>query len=346
MGESMREKKLLLIMNIMMLILIGCTGKEVNKSKVVEKADNYISWQLDNGGWHKNLDNERMWDGKESKGWVDSDGTILGTIDNNTTYTHIRAIAIAYHETREERYKKSVNRGVDFLLKMQYPSGGFPQVYPARKGSHYSNYVTFNDDAMIGALSELDSMKKKDYPYNSDIISEEKRERIDESVERGIDYILKSQIVSQGRLKAWCAQHDQITYEPRGGRTYELPSVSGNESVGIVLFLMDQEQTPQVEKAVYSAVKWFREAAVKDMKYIRRDPEEKYFVKSTGGYIWYRFYELDSNEPIFAGRDGVKRKSLSDIPKERRDGYSWAGTWGSKLLKAYDMREKEKGNEL
>ena len=42
-------------------------------------------------------------------------------------------------------YRDSARKAMDFILNMQYSSGGFPQVYPARTGTSYSNHLTFND---------------------------------------------------------------------------------------------------------------------------------------------------------------------------------------------------------
>ena len=48
--------------------------------------------------------------------------------------------------------------------------------------------------------------------------------------------------------------------------------------------------------------------------------------------MWARFYEIGSNRPIFADRDGVAKYGLAEIGYERRNGYSWLGTWPAPLL--------------
>ena len=55
---------------------------------------------------------------------------------------------------------------------------------------------------------------------------------------RGIECIVKCQIVVNGQPTAWCAQHDEVTLEPRLGRSYEHPSISGGESSGVLLLLI------------------------------------------------------------------------------------------------------------
>ena len=49
--------------------------------------------------------------------------------------------------------------------------------------------------------------------------------------------------------------------------------------------------------------------------------------------LWARFYEIGTNRPLFADRDGIPKFALADIGHERRNGYAWYGTWAEKLLK-------------
>ena len=303
-------------------------------------ADNYVSWQMDHGGWDKGVDNQakKPWDGKTKKnvtsGWTGIHGEMLGTIDNDATYTQMRHIAAVYREVPDDKYKDSVLRGLDFLFQLQCESGGFAQVYPKR--GNYSDNVTFNDNAMVHVLYLLEDMLYHRYPFDSDIIPEEYLDKIEVSLDKAIDFILKSQITSQGKLTAWCAQHDPVTYEPVGARAYELASISGNESIAIIQFLMNQEQTPEITLAVESAIQWLKESELTGIEYIRNDSKGVYFVETPGFRTWYRFYEIGTNLPIFCDRDGVMKHNILEIGEERRHGYSWAGDWAKKLLNAYD----------
>ena len=57
-----------------------------------------------------------------------------------------------------------------------------------------------------------------------------------------------------GRLAAWCAQHDEHTLAPAPARKFEPVSLSGGESVGVVRFLMSlDEPSPEVIAAVEQA---------------------------------------------------------------------------------------------
>ncbi|CAG7644431.1 pectate lyase [Paenibacillus allorhizosphaerae] len=305
-----------------------------DRAKDIQQAEYLLGWQMDHGGWFKFSGDKykRAWDGKEAKAdWKSKDGKDLGTIDNNATTNEILFLSVMYKETGDVRYKEAAQRGVEFLLKMQYPSGGWAQVYPAR--GNYSDYVTYNDNAMMRVMNVLTMAVKKQYPFNTDILDDGLRSRLQQSLNQGLDYILKSQIVVDGVPAAWCAQHDPVTYEPRGARAYEHPSISGSESIDIMKYLMAlPNPSPEVKRAVDSALSWFDANKVSGMKYVSGDPNNVYFVPDPNSTIWYRFYEIGTNLPIFSGRDGVIKHNILEIEGERRNGYSWAGTWPQKLL--------------
>ncbi|AFC31582.1 pectate lyase P358 [Paenibacillus mucilaginosus 3016] len=301
----------------------------------IQQADNLLTWQMDHGGWYKMGDKyKRAWNGTEAKSdWKAPDGTELGTIDNNATTNEILFLSVMYKETGDERYRDAVLRGFEFLEKLQYASGGWAQVYPSR--GNYSDYVTFNDNAMMRVMNVLKMARDRQYPFNSSLLPEESVQKLQASLDRGLDYILKSQIRVNGKLTAWCAQHDPLTYEARGARAYEHPSISGSESIEIIKYLMAlPEQTPEVKQAADSALAYFEASKLSGIKYVSADPNNVYFVPDPATDTWYRFYDIATNLPIFSGRDGVIKHNILEIEAERRNGYRWAGSWAQKLLAA------------
>jgi PelA/Pel-15E family pectate lyase len=168
-------------------------------------------------------------------------------------------------------------------------------------------------------------------------VDEARRLSAAKAVEKGIESILKTQLVVNGRRTVWCAQYDEVTLGPAPARKYEVVSLSGGESVGIVRFLMSiKDPSAEVIDAVESAIKWFEQSQLKGIKWVeKRDSRgfDRVVVKdSEGGSIWARFYEIGSNRPIFVGRDGVVKYDLSHIEHERRTGYNWYVTEPAKLL--------------
>src|SRR5699024_1391686 len=169
--------------------------------EAIKQADNLLTWQMDNGGWTKNWPHiyTRPWDGEEPKSeWVKEDGTELGTIDNDATVNEIVFLAQVYQETQNEKYQDSIEKALQFLKNLQYPTGGFSQVYPARE--NYSDSVTFNDNAMVNALDLLDQIAARNYPLDNVLISDQQEQETKASINLAIDYILKAQIKVDGKL--------------------------------------------------------------------------------------------------------------------------------------------------
>lgn len=282
-------------------------------------AANVLAWQHANGGWEKNIDMALLRVLPQSQG--------LTTIDNGATYTQMRFLARVYTATGDARFAKAFRRGLRYLLEAQYPNGGWPQFYPLRKG--YYTHITYNDDAMIGVLETLRSIVRKEPDYR--FLSAGERSLSAKAIEKGIDCILKTQVRSNGILTAWGAQHDETTLEPAKARSYELPSLSGSESVGIVEFLQGVENpSPQITAAVEAALAWFRAVQIRGIR-VERKPSpgtpkgfDTVVVQDPSAPpVWARFYELGTNRPIFCGRDGIVKYSLAEIEYERRNGYLW-----------------------
>jgi PelA/Pel-15E family pectate lyase len=291
-------------------------------------AANILSYQADAGGWPKNLDTTAApYRGDRTQ--------LQPTFDNSATTDELRFLARIYRANQEPRYRAAVEKGIDYILKAQYASGGWPQFYPPPRTYH--RHITFNDDAMVRLLKFLRET------YTSELyafVGSERRKAARRAFERGIDCLLKCQIKVDGKLTVWCAQHDEKDYRPRPGRTFELVSLSGAESVGVVRLLMSLDKpSPEVVQAVESAAAWFERAQLKGIRVVVETDDKsprgtnKVVVKDASAPpMWARFYEIGTNKPLFADRDGVAKYDLSAIGYERRNGYAWLGYWPRKLL--------------
>lgn len=308
-------------------------------------ADNIVSWQMPHGGFYKlPAKYAERWDGSAPRsGWLGK-GVELGTIDNDATVSEILVLADVYGRTNDPVYRDSARSAMDFLLAMQYPSGGFPQVYPSRGPGSYSNHVTFNDNAMVRVLLLLDAAARREAPLGGELFSAGQHARFKPALERAVDFILKAQIVQDGVKTVWCAQHDAQNYTPVTGRSFELPSKSGAESALITQFLMTRPQTPEVAAAVKAALAWYRRDSVqlKDTAFEprrTRAANANPFVHSPGTTTWYRFYDLATDTGFFSGRlptdnpPGVgKQYDIMKVGPESRYTYQWGGSYGTSLL--------------
>lgn len=296
---------------------------------------NMTTWQIANGGFYKAMADKykSAYSGGQKSEWRAKDGGDLGTIDNNATIQEMRLLAVRYKETTNNNYKvafkTSFNKAVNFLLTMQRSKGGLPQVWPKR--GNYSDQITLNDNAMIRAMVTMMDIANKTSPFDSDIIDETTRSKMQGALDKAIDYLLKAQIVNNGNLTVWCAQHDTNSLAPVGARAYELPSKSGNESMGVVWFLMNwPKQTDAIQNAVKGAIAWYKKNRLKDKAFSKTAG----VVDKSGSSLWFRFYEVNSDDYFFCDRDGASTKTqdFMKISEERRTGYQWAGDYGSAIL--------------
>ncbi|QDU53882.1 pectate lyase [Aeoliella mucimassa] len=321
-------------------------GSQLPKPYPVEQveaiADNLLLFQNRDGGWPKNLhmgvplsDADREW-------IADAQHRLPSTIDNNATHSQIAYLASAYAITHRDEYRRAAERGLEYLLEAQYSNGGWPQFYPNPRG--YKVHITYNDNAMVGVMNVLQAVAEQQPQY--DFVEPELRQRAERAYARGIDCIVRTQVVIDGRKTVWCQQHDYQTLEPVDARSFEKASLVSGESAEIVLLLMRvREPNEQVVEAVEAAITWFAETQLDGIRIDRvtiRSPDngasfrdQVVVADREAPPIWARFYELETNRPLFCGRDGKVKYSLAEIEVERRAGYAWYVSSPRKLNRAY-----------
>ncbi len=312
-------------------------------------ADNLVLYQLESGAWQKNvyfpaeITAEHKKEISANKKHVE-----WGTIDNGSTTTEIIYLSKMYNVIRDEKYKKAALKGIEYLLEAQYENGGWPQFFPNAKG--YARHITYNDNAMVNVMRVLQDIFEYDPLYW--YVPTSLREKAKTAFDKGVQCILATQVVQDGKPTVWCAQHDFETLAPAKARAYELPSLSGQESDNIVLLLMDiPNPSPEIVAAVENAIAWFEKSKIEGIRleYYRNDEGKRdYRVVACEKcpVLWARFYELDTNRPFFCDRDGIKKYDVSQIGHERRTGYSWYNNDGRSVLTRYKMWKREMGDKM
>lgn len=326
-------------------------------------AENMLLWQRDNGGWPKDTYNVLFDDSKtdidndinrdktkaykvpinynreqtpeQKKLALDSKHFTDATIDNSHTVREIRYLLQAFKKTNDLRYLTAATKGVDYLLKAQYDNGGWPQFYPDRKT--YRHDITFNDNAMSNVMNLMMDISKG--INNTDVLDKKYVPLAKAAFDKGVGIILKTQLTMHGKKAVWCAQYDEVSLQPAKARAYELPSLSGSESADIVRVLMRVEHpSAAVKQSIADAINWFEESKITGYKTQRiKDStqprgQDVIVVPAAGSVMWARFYDLDTNQPFFCDRDGIKKNTLAEIGNERRTGYAWYGVWPLKLI--------------
>ncbi len=279
--------------------------------EAIQIGEIVISYQSPSGGFPKNTPTTK-------KPFEGDKEDLQSTFDNKATTDELRFLARLFEATCDDRYRVAFEKGFEHILIAQYPTGGWPQRYPV--SNSYHRHITFNDQAMVRVMEFLDELPRLDrYAF----LGHRKLERAKQAFDRGVECILKCQIVVDGKRTVWCAQHDEIDYRPRAARAFEPVSLSSAESTGIVLLLQKLERkSDEVEEAIKSAKDWFRLTQL----------EGTASGKSSGR--WARFYEIGTNRPVFGDRDGKVHYDISQISAERRNGYSWYGNWPQKVLES------------
>jgi PelA/Pel-15E family pectate lyase len=335
-----------LVQAVMGVGFLGCKSavlpfqvEQTAVAKLDSVAERMLLYQRDNGGWPQPGGNAINYNlvltDAVKKALQSGKSKLDATIDDKATTREINYLVDAFSKTQNDVYKKAAERGVTYLLMAQNAKGGWGQFYP--DSSSYRKHITYNDNAMIDVMWVMKRMAEGTDSFA--LLDKSLAPKAQIAVVKGIECILNTQFTQQGKLTAWCAQHDRNTLLPANARAFELASLSGSETVGILEFLMKIDSpSARVKQAIRSAVTWLDSVKLvgTTTKTIadatQPSGKDVIVVQSPDAVIWSRFYELETNKPFFCGRDGVKKYSLDQIENERRVGYGWYGTWPAKLI--------------
>lgn len=319
------------------------TNANVKTDSIAEKM---LVYQLSNGGWPKQLEDKSvvkyehpLTEALLQK--IKATSALHATIDNNATSREINALILAYKQTANKAYLAAAEKGIDYLLKAQYANGGWPQYYPDK--SSYRAEITYNDNAMINALTIMLNIV---YQTNGfEVVNASYLPKAEKALKNGINCVLKTQVLQNGKPVIWAAQYDENTLKPAKARAFEPASLSTGESVGIVRFLMKlKNPSMEVKTAIKNAVDWFESTKIVGYKYGSIANNDKGLVADAEAISWARFYDLNTNKPVFGDRDNSVKSSVEEISKERRVGYAWYGTFAQNLLaKEYPKWLKSNG---
>ena len=298
--------------------------------------------QLASGGWDYriNFDPEgsRRWyyrrnlDGGEARQDRQRNTTVL---DDNTTQSALRLLMQVDKTTgfEDEKIHGAAMYALNALIKAQYPNGAWPQRYtefpnpddfPVKKARYpetwsrtfprerYSNYYTFNDNAMSDVIR---TMVEAYHTYGDSTYLA--------TAVRGGEFMLLSQMPDP--QPAWAQQYN-TDMEPAWARRFEPPSISGGESFGVMRTLMDlyvETGDERFLEPIPRALAWAKRSVLPD-----------------GGMA--RFYELETNRPLYFTVDYVLTYSDADMPTH----YAFKVS-GSRIAstEAYYERIREQGRK-
>lgn len=96
--------------------------------------------------------------------------------------------------------------------------------------------------------------------------------------DKGLDFVIRAQVVIDGTKTGWAQQYepDAVDPVPAGGRAFELPSVSPDESLTMVKVLTNiVNPSDAVKEAITSYVNWINSVGYYRLWYISTFPTEQ-----------------------------------------------------------------------
>jgi len=252
-----------------------------------------LAWgQRQQGGWNHRVDVSHL--RPDSTKPERASGS--GTFDDNITQGALAFLMNLDSELDEDWLTESIELGLDFMLESQFENGAWPQWYPLTGGYH--DYYTFNDNSINDCIRLMIQAHRI---YG--------KEEYIESARRGGDFIILSRIAAPQTGWAQQYSHDM---KPAWARKFE--------PLAVCTAVTSRNIRTLVDLYLYT----------KDEKYLKPIPEAIEWLENAklGENLWARFYELETNTPIYGDRDGTVHYTLEEISEERRSGYSWQGGYG------------------
>ncbi|MFD0990081.1 pectate lyase [Mariniflexile jejuense] len=300
--------------------------------KAAEKAARAIIWgQSHEGGWNYMIDfagdrSLKQWYNTIGKnGWrLEEFQHYYGnsTFDDDVTTDAARFLLRMYLEKMDPTYKPALDKALDFILKSQYPNGGWPQRYPLVKGYEkqgfpdYTPFYTFNDDVIWENVNFL----MQCYLVLG-------QERFLEPIYKGMNFYK----ISQDTCGAWGQQVD-MNMKVASARTYEpaafLPSATCENALLLIKFYQ-LTGDKQFLEGVAKAIKWLEDVKLPVDKieghrihptFVDVKTNKPIYVHRKGSNVIYGSYYIDENDKNllshYYGKSFVNLQELKDEYKE------------------------------
>ncbi len=293
-----------------------------------ELTEIILSYQTPAGGWSKHGGYSKgprrpgmLWSSQYDPG---RSPHYLATFDNRSTTEQLQFLANVAQATDRDDCREAIRRGLAYILAAQFPNGGWPQVYPLEGGYH--DNITLNDDATAHILELLRDVATGNEHF--DFLSREKRDDARDALEHGVACLLEMQVRQDGTPTGWAGQHDPLTLAPAEARKMEPSALASTETANLLKVLMTIEDPDRdLVGGIEAGLAWLEKVRITGLKRTKIDGRTAYVEDSGSDEVhWARFYHLETNRPLFPGRDGVIYDSFDEMAKHNKLGYDFYST--------------------
>ena len=273
-------------------------------------ADLIVSLQNEDGGFQVLPDNYEMSQQETGLGSMKD----VSSIYNGATTAELKYLAkyITANKPEDSKYQDAFVKGIKYLITTQHDNGGW-SMNPGN-GRGFNANIEVGNKAMTEVLTRLSDIAILN---NQDYVFARKAMNVDEiksAVQKGNDFIVKSQISNNNKKSGWATQYDKAGNVTMG-HTYERESVSSYTKKDVIDYLMTIYNPSQdIKDAVESAYSWLKDVKIADKEQeVVKDTSmnngfDVYLVDGSGTWASNYVYDkaTDSYRPLYSDVDPTR----------------------------------------
>jgi len=273
-------------------------------------ADLIVALQNEDGGFQVLPDNYEMSQKETGLGSMKD----VSSVYNGATTSELKYLAkyITANKPEDSKYQDAFVKGIKYLLTTQHDNGGW-SMNPS-SGSGFNANIEVGNKAMtevLTLLSDIAILNNQDYVFARKAMNVDE---IKSAVEKGNDFIVKSQISNNNKKSGWATQYDK-SGNVTMGHTYERESVSSYTTKDVIDYLMTIHNPSQdIKDAVESAYSWLKDVKIadKEQKVVKdtsmNNGFDVYLVDGSGTWASNYVYDkaTDSYRPLYSDVDPTR----------------------------------------
>lgn len=273
-------------------------------------ADLIVALQNEDGGFQVLPDNYEMSQKETGLGSMKD----VSSVYNGATTSELKYLAkyITANKPEDSKYQDAFVKGIKYLLTTQHDNGGW-SMNPG-SGSGFNANIEVGNKAMtevLTLLSDIAILNNQDYVFARKAMNVDE---IKSAVEKGNDFIVKSQISNNNKKSGWATQYDK-SGNVTMGHTYERESVSSYTTKDVIDYLMTIHNPSQdIKDVVESAYSWLKDVKIadKEQKVVKdtsmNNGFDVYLVDGSGTWASNYVYDkaTDSYRPLYSDVDPTR----------------------------------------